>query len=175
MGIDDNVQEERQQEHIIEEDIQELMEDLPEVSDNSEDNLNSDEGQCYPYDEEENNPNISEDSSLEDGHSILGRILEDDAHNNKEIIGDSKQLELRRANKSNDSSQNITEEKHQEVQEDLDTDDTVGRLHYNLRSRIKIDYTNIYNHIADDEITDKDHYLQLLQNAVSNMNKGGPT
>jgi len=45
LDIDDNVQEEQeqQQEHIVEEDILELMEDLPGVSDNSEDELDSDE------------------------------------------------------------------------------------------------------------------------------------
>jgi len=61
------------------------------------------------------------------------------------------------------------------VQEYLDDDDDVSRLRYNLRSRTKIGYTNIYDNIADDEITDKNHDLQLLQNDVSNMNKGGPT
>jgi len=54
--------------------------------------------------------------------------LEDDVHNNNEIIGDSEQLELRSVNESNGSSQVIAEEMHQEVQEDLDADDDIGSL-----------------------------------------------
>ena len=36
---------------IVEDDVQEQTEDLSEVSDNSEDELDSDYGQNYPYDE----------------------------------------------------------------------------------------------------------------------------
>ena len=49
-------------------------------------------------------------------------------------------------------------------------DDVVGSC-YNLMSRRKVNYTNIYDHVMDDEIIDKNHQIQLLQNAVSNMNK----
>jgi len=65
------------------------MEDLPEVYVNNEYELDSDERQHYPYDEEKTHSNISKDSSLEDGQSILDQVLEDDAHNNNKIIGDS--------------------------------------------------------------------------------------
>ena len=80
-------------------------------------------------------------------------------HNNNKIIGDNEQLELRSANQSNNNSEIMIEEKQQEEEEDLNTDDDVIGSRYNLRSRRKINYTNIYNDVVDDKITDKNHEL----------------
>ena len=181
--LDDNnnVQEEQLQEKIIEDYIEEPIDIVPEVLYNSDEGLHSNEKQSYPYDEEENQHRINEDSSKKGDQNMLDPVLEDDVHDNNETIEDNEQLEIRSANESTGSSENIVEEEHEEMQEDFDAEvcgTSRGEFSgqgYNFRPRAKVEYTNIYDHIVDDEINDQNHDMQLLQDDAIEMNEGRPT
>ena len=71
-------------------------------------------------------------------------------------------MELRSTNQTSNNSESSIEEIQQEEKGDLNADDDVVSSRYNLRSERKIDYTNIYDHVVDDEITDRNQEIQLL-------------
>ena len=81
-----NISEEEQQDQTVEDDIEEPLDDVPEVSYNSYDELDDDEEKIYPYDEEKSQHQIKENSSREGVQSMLDQVLVDAMHSNNEIL-----------------------------------------------------------------------------------------
>ena len=68
--------------------MQEEVEHLPEVSDNSDGDSDSVDGRSFSYDEDSHH-NISVEISLEVNQRLLDQVVEDTNYVNNEIIGDS--------------------------------------------------------------------------------------